>query len=155
MGSSDEVDAGSRVGTRVWATRRGRCGHTLLAMTTTTNAQELGRLRNARQAAAEKFARQTKLLEQLESTAGELATVTDKWNGQLAALATLAGSTAAAADLSGLAKSDIDSAVKASDKAAVDAALEAAKPRTRRRHAPTTTATPTQAAAQADSAGKP
>lgn len=74
-----------------------------------------------------------KLLEQLESTAGELAKVSDKWNGQLAALAELAGSPAAAADLSGLAKSDIEAAVKATDKAAVAAAVEAAKPATRRR----------------------
>ena len=56
---------------------------TLPVMTSTTNAQELGRLRKAREEAAQKFARQTKLLEQLETTASELAKVTDKWNGQL------------------------------------------------------------------------
>lgn len=126
-----------------WALRRGLVqgvwparsdgADTLLTMTSTTNAQELGRLRTAREDAAERFAKQMKLLEQLESTAGELAKVTDKWNGQLAALAELAGSPAAAADLSGLAKSDIEAAVKATDKAAVDAAVEAAKPATRRR----------------------
>jgi hypothetical protein len=113
---------------------------TLPVMTSTTNAHELGRLRKAREEAAQKFARQTKLLEQLETTAGELAKVTVKWNGQLAALAELAGSPAAAAELSGLPKSEIDAAVKTSDKATVDAAVEATKPPTRRRRAPASAA---------------
>ena len=121
---------------------------TLPVMTSTTNAQELGRLRKAREAAAENFARQTKLLEQMEATAGELAKVTDKWNGQLAALAELAGSPAAAAELSGLPKADIEAAVKASDKATVDAAVEAAKPATRRRRAPASGTAPADGATQ-------
>jgi hypothetical protein len=135
MGCSDGLGAETLLGTRVWPARSDGAD-TLLIMTSTTNAQELGRLRKAREEAAEKFARQTKLLEQLETTAGELAKVTDKWNGQLAALAELAGSPAAAAELSGLAKADIEAAVKASDKATVDAAVEAAKPATRRRRTP-------------------
>jgi hypothetical protein len=118
-------------------------------MTSTTNAQELGRLRKAREEAAQKFARQTKLLEQLETTAGELAKVTVKWNGQLAALAELAGSLAAAAELSGLPKSDIDAAVRTSDKATVDAAVEAAKPATRRRRARASGTAPADGGAQA------
>lgn len=121
---------------------------TLPVMTSTKNAQELGRLRKAREDAAEKFAKQTKLLEQLESTAGELAKVTDKWNGQLAALAELAGSPASAAELSGLAKADIEAAIKASDKATVDAAVEAAKPATRRRRTPASGAAPADGGAQ-------
>ena len=88
------------------------------------------------------------LLEQMEATAGELAKVTDKWNGQLAALAELAGSPAAAAELSGLPKADIEAAVKASDKATVDAAVEAAKPATRRRRAPSSGAGPADGGTQ-------
>lgn len=153
MGCSDEVGAETRVGTRVWPEERSDGADTLLAMTSTTNAQELGRLRKAREEAAEKFARQTKLLEQLESTAGELAKTTAKWNGQLAALAELAGSAVAAADLSGLAKADIEAAVKASDKATVDAAVEAAKPTTRRRRASSGGSAAAKPGTQADSTG--
>lgn len=122
-------------------------------MTSTTNAQELSRLRNARQNAAKKFARQTKLLEQLESTAHELATVTATWNAQLAVLAQLAGSAAAAADLSGLPKSHFGAAVKASDTAAVNTAVEAAQPTTRRPRPPASTSTSATPATQAATAG--
>jgi hypothetical protein len=57
----------------------------------------MGRLRKAREEAQQKFARQTQVLEQMKSTAGELANVTARWNGQLSALAELADSAASAA----------------------------------------------------------
>jgi hypothetical protein len=97
-------------------------------MTSTTNAQEVGRLKKAREEAQAKFKRQGKLLEQLESTAAERQRVTDRWSAQLAALADLAGGSAAAADLSGVAKGEIEAAVKGVDRVAVEVALEAAKP---------------------------
>lgn len=101
---------------------------TLPAMTSTTNAQEVGRLKKAREQAQAKFKRQAKLLEQLEATASERQRIHDKWSAQLAALAELTGSASAAADLSGVAKGEIEAAVKGADRGAVDAALEAAKP---------------------------
>jgi len=102
-------------------------------MTSTANARELDRLRSARSDAQEKFARQVKLLEQIEATAGDLEKVTSRWQVQLAALAELSGSAAAAAELSGLPKADIEAATRSVDKAAVDAAVAAAKPPARRR----------------------
>ena len=102
-------------------------------MTSTTNARELDRLRSARSEAQEKFARQVKLLEQIEATAGELEKVTSRWQVQLAALAELSGSAAAAAELSGLPKADIEAATRSVDKAEVNAAVAAAKPPVRRR----------------------
>jgi len=111
----------------------------------------LDRLRKARGDAQERFARQMKLLEQIEATAGELAKVTARWHGQLAALAELSGSATAAADLSGLPKADIEAAIRSVDKADVDAAVAAAKPRARRRRKPdpATAATATGVAASA------
>lgn len=102
-------------------------------MTSTANARELDRLRSARSEAQEKFARQVKLLEQIEAMAGDLEKVTSRWQVQLAALAELSGSAAAAAELSGLPKADIEAATRSVDKAAVDAAVAAAKPPARRR----------------------
>ncbi|WAX58525.1 hypothetical protein M6B22_07105 [Jatrophihabitans cynanchi] len=97
-------------------------------MTSTTNAQEVGRLKRAREEAQAKFKRQAKLLEQLEATAAERQRVNEKWSAQLAALAELTGGAAAAADLSGVTKGEIEAAVKGVNRGAVDAALEAAKP---------------------------
>lgn len=105
-------------------------------MTSTSNARELDKLRQARTEAQGRFARQMRLLEQIEGTAGELGAVTQRWNGQLAALADLAGSAQAAAELSGLPKSDLETAVKSVDRAAVDAAVQAATPAQRRRRQP-------------------
>ena len=102
-------------------------------MTSTSNARELDRLRNARGEALAKFARQVKLLQQIEATAGDLEKVTSRWRVQLAALAELSGGAAAAAELSGLPKADIEAATRSVDKAAVAAAVAAAKPATRRR----------------------
>ncbi len=100
-------------------------------MTSRTNERELDRLRQARADARGRFARQMKLLEQIEATAGDLETVTARWHVQLAALSELAGSAAAAAKLSGLPKSDIQAAARSVDKAAVDAAVQAATPAAR------------------------
>jgi hypothetical protein len=105
-------------------------------MTSTTNARELDRLRKARTDAQERFAKQMKLLEQIVTTAGEREAVTKRWNGQLAALAELSGGAASAAELSGLPKADIESAVKSVEPAEVQAAVEAAKPAVRRRRKP-------------------
>lgn len=105
-------------------------------MTSTANARELDRLRQARNDARERFARQMRLLEQIEATAGELERVTARWNAQLAALAQLAGSTAAAAHLAGLAKADIEAATRSVDKTTVHAAVAAAQPPARRRRTP-------------------
>ena len=71
-------------------------------MTSTTNARELERLRKARTAAQDRFAKQMTLLEQIVATAGEREAITRRWNGQLAALAELSGGAAPAAELSGL-----------------------------------------------------
>jgi hypothetical protein len=62
----------------------------------------------------------------MESTAGEVAKVTAKWNGRLTPLAELAGSAVSAAELTGLPKADIEPAGKGADKSAVQAAVEAA-----------------------------
>lgn len=108
-------------------------------MTSTANARELDRLRRARSEAQEKFARQVKLLEQIEATAGDLEKVTSRWQVQLAALAALSGNAAAAAELSGLPKSDIEAAAGSADKVAVEAAVAAAKPPARRQRKPAAT----------------
>lgn len=108
---------------------------TLRAMTSTTNAHEVGRLKKAREQAQAKFKRQAKLLEQLESTAAERQRVHEKWSAQLAALAELTGGAVAAADLSGVAKGEIEAAAKGVDRSAVQAALDAAKPPPPRRRA--------------------
>ena len=50
-------------------------------MTSTANARELDRLRKARSDAQARFARQLKLLEQIEATAHELDKVTARWHG--------------------------------------------------------------------------
>ena len=102
-------------------------------MTSTANARELDRLRKARSDAQQRFARQMRLLEQIEATAGDLEKVTARWQAQLAALAELAGSPTAAADLSGLPKGDIESAVRSVEKDVVRAAVQAAEPPERRR----------------------
>jgi hypothetical protein len=86
-------------------------------VTSTTNARELERLRKARTAAQERSAKQMKLLEQIVATAGEREAITRRWNGQLAALAELSGGAAPAAELSGLPKADIETAVKRADHA--------------------------------------
>ena len=92
----------------------------LPGMTSTTNARELDRLREARTEAQERFAKQMKLLEQIVSTAGEREAITKRWNGQLAALAEPSGGAAPAAELS---------AGGASDRVAGDgAAASAASP---------------------------
>jgi uncharacterized coiled-coil protein SlyX len=119
-------------------------------MTSTTNAQEVGRLKKAREQAQARFKRQTKLLEQLEATAAERQRVNQKWSAQLAALADLAGSAAAAADLSAVAKGEIEAAVKGTDRSAVEAALEAAKPPPpRRRRGKSATGAPATAGSAA------
>src|SRR6476660_8966072 len=87
----------------------------LPGVTSTTNARELERLRKARTAAQERFAKQMTLLEQIVATAGEREAITRRWNGQLAALAELSAGAAPAAELSGLPKADIDAAVKTVD----------------------------------------
>lgn len=102
-------------------------------MTSETNTRELERLRKARGDARDRFARQMKLLERIEATAGELEKITTRWRGQLAALAELAGSPTAAAALSGLPKPDIEAATKSMDKAEVEAAIAATAPSPRRR----------------------
>jgi hypothetical protein len=132
------------------AARAGRA-HTLRAMTSTTNAQAIGRLKKAREQAQAKFKRQAKLLEQLETTAAERQRVNDKWSAQLAALAELAGNAAAAGELSGVGRTEIEAAAKAADRSAVDAALEAAAPAAPRRRSRTAAAT--VAAADAASGG--
>jgi len=106
---------------------------TLQAMTSTTNARELERLRQARTLAQERFARQMKLLEQITATAAEREAITKRWHGQLAALAELSGGPASAAELSGLPKADIDAAVKSVDPAEVASVIAAAQPAPRRR----------------------
>lgn len=105
----------------------------VLGMTSTTNARELDRLRQARTGAQERFAKQMRLLEQIEATAAEREAVTATWTAQIAALAELSGSSANAAELSGLAKADIEAAVKSVDGAAVQAALDASIPKAPRR----------------------
>ena len=108
----------------------------LPGVTSTTNARELERLRKARTAAQERFAKQMKLLEQIAATAGEREAITRRWNGQLAALAELSGGAAPAAQLSGLPKADIDAAIKRADRADVAAVMDAANPAVRRRRKP-------------------
>lgn len=117
-------------------------------MTSLSNAREIEHLRTARTAAADRFARQMKLLGQLEATAGDLTAVTGRWHSQLAALAKLAGSTQAAAELAGLAKPDVELAVKTSTPDAVEAAIDAATPPGKRTRPPAgrTTGAPTNAA---------
>ena len=105
-------------------------------MTSTTNARELDRLRKARTAAQDRFAKQMKLLEQIVATAGERETITRRWTGQLAALAELSGGAALAAQLSGLPKADIDAAIKSVDRGDVQVMMEAANPAVRRRRKP-------------------
>jgi hypothetical protein len=105
-------------------------------MTSTTNARELERLRKARTAAQERFAKQMTLLEQIVATAGDREAITRRWTGQLAALAELSGGAAPAAELSGLPKADIQAAVKRADHADVAAVMQAAKPTVRRRRKP-------------------
>lgn len=105
-------------------------------MTSTTNARELDRLRRARTDAQDRFAKQMKLLQQIVTTAAEREAITERWHGQLAALADLSGGAANAAELSGLPKADIEAAVKSVDRAEVEAVLEAAKPVPRRRRKP-------------------
>ena len=108
----------------------------LTGVTSTTNARELDRLRKARTAAQERFAKQMKLLEQIAATAGEREAITRRWTGQLAALAELSGGAANAAELSGLPKADIDAAIKRADRADMQAVIEAANPTVRRRRKP-------------------
>ena len=79
-------------------------------MTSLSNARGVEELRAARTAAADRFARQMRLLGQLEATARDLAAVTGRWHSQLAALAKLSGSAQAAAELTGVTKTDIDNA---------------------------------------------
>lgn len=122
-------------------------------MTSTANARELDRLRSARADAQEKFARQVKLLEQIEATAGDLEKVTSRWQVQLAALAELSGSAAAAAELSGLPKADIEAATRSVDKAAVVAAVAAAKPPARRVRKPASATTANAGSNGAGAAG--
>jgi hypothetical protein len=105
-------------------------------VTSTTNARELDRLRKARTAAQERFAKQMTLLEQILATAGEREAITRRWNGQLAALAELSGEAATAAELTGLPKADIEAAVKSVDRADVAAVMDAAKPTARRQRKP-------------------
>ena len=112
------------------------CVARLPGVTSTTNARELERLRMARTAAQERFAKQMTLLEQIVATAGEREAITRRWNGQLAALAELSGGAAPAAELSGLPKADIQTAVKSMDRADVAAVMQAAKPTVRRRRKP-------------------
>jgi hypothetical protein len=140
MGCSENPDAKSRICTRGFGrperSDEANVAATLPGVTSTTNAQELDRLRKARTQAQERFAKQMKLLEQIAATAGEREAITRRWNGQLAALAELSGGAAPAADLSGLPKADIDAAVRRVDRADVAAMLDAAKPTTRRRRKP-------------------
>ena len=103
-------------------------------MTSTTNARELDRLRKARTDAQDRFAKQMKLLEQIVATAGEREAITKRGHGQLAA------------ELSGLPKSDIETAVKSVDHAEVETVLEAAKPAPRRRRKPANDASASGAA---------
>jgi hypothetical protein len=105
-------------------------------MTSTTNARGLEQLRQARGEARERFARQMKLLAQLEATAAERETVTRRWRVQLAALAELAGGASLAAAQTGLAKAEVEAAVRAADRAAINETLEALRPAQRRRRAP-------------------
>jgi hypothetical protein len=105
----------------------------LPGVTSTTNARELERLRKARTAAQQRFAKQMTLLEQIVATAGEREAITGRWNGQLAALAELSGGAANAAELSGLPKADIEAAGKRVDRSEVQAMMEAANPAVRRR----------------------
>jgi hypothetical protein len=113
-------------------------------VTSTTNTRELERLRKARRDARDRFARQMKLLERIEATAGELEKITTRWRGQLAALAELSGSPATAAALSGLPKPDIEAAARSVDRTEVDAVLAAAvsSPRRRRRTSQTAATAP-------------
>ena len=139
MGCSLQSHEKRHVVQGLWLAHSGRQmarSHRLPGMTSTANARELDRLRTARSGAQEKFARQMKMLEQIEATAGDLEKVTSRWQVQLAALAELSGSTAAAAELSGLPKADIEAATRSVDKAAVDAAVAAAKQPERRRRKP-------------------
>jgi superfamily II DNA or RNA helicase len=109
----------------------------LPGVTSTTNARELERLRKARMQAQERFAKQMELLEQIAATAGAREAITRRWNGQLAALAELSGGAANAAELSGLPKADIETAVnRAVDRADLQAVTEAANPAARRRRKP-------------------
>jgi hypothetical protein len=117
-------------------------------VTSTTNARELERLRTARTAAQERFAKQMKLLEQIVATAGEREAITKRWNGQLAGLAELSGGAANAAELSGLPKADIDAAVKRADRADVTAVIEAANPAVRQRPKPAEDAASDRAAGE-------
>ncbi len=118
------------------ATAGGERRVTVPGMTSTTNARELDRLRKARTDAQDRFAKQMKLLEQIVATAAEREAIIKRWHGQLAALSDLSGGVASAAELSGLPKSDIETAVKSVDRADVEAVLEAAKPAPRRRRKP-------------------
>ena len=101
-------------------------------MTSTKNSRELDRLRDARTTAGERFTRQLRLLHLMQTTAAELEKVRVRWNAQLAALATLAGSAAAAAELAALPKADIYAAVKDADQDAVTKILDATRPQPRR-----------------------
>jgi transcriptional regulator with XRE-family HTH domain len=110
-------------------------------MTSTSNARELDRLRKARGDAQEQFARQMRLLEQIEATAGELDKITARWHTQLAALIELAGSSATAATLSGLSKANLETAARDVEPADIAVAIAAAKPKTPRRRKPRDAAT--------------
>jgi hypothetical protein len=105
-------------------------------VTSRTNARELERLQAARGQAHHRFARQLTLLTQIESTAAELEQLTARCDAQLAALAQLAGGPGPAADLCGLPRARLDAAARAADRTAVDAALAAAVPTSRRRRSP-------------------
>lgn len=105
----------------------------VIGMTSTKNARELERLQKARTEAQERFAKQMRLLEQIEATAGEREAITRRWHGQLAALADLSGGASSAADLSGLPKAEIETAVKSVEPSEVQAAVEAAAAPTPRR----------------------
>ena len=140
MGCSENSGTESRVRSRGFGSSE-RGGDASVAarlpgVTSTTNARELERLRKARSQAQERFAKQMKLLEQIVATAGEREAITRRWHGQLAALAELSGGAAPAAQLSGLRKADIETAVKRADRADVAAVMEAAKPTAGRRRKP-------------------
>jgi hypothetical protein len=119
----------------------------LRRVTSATNASEIERLKQAQQRAEEKHAQQMALLGDITTTASEMDELTGRWHAQLAALADLSGSAAAAADISGLSRAQVETAVKAATPEQVKAAIEAAgasssRRRRRRSSTPTTPAAP-------------
>lgn len=117
-------------------------------MTSATNASEIERLKQAQQRAEEKHAQQMALLGDITTTAGQMDALTGRWNAQLAGLAELSGSAAAAAEISGLSRAQVETAVKAATPEQVKAAIDAAgasSSRRRRRRSSTPTAPATSA----------